>query len=412
MFVIEMTHTGIIIAANLPQTKDIDAEVKELKELSESIGIEILGTHIQNRQRVDRKSYVGSGFLSEIEAQYEDLDYCIVNDEILASQNRTIETMLDTSVIDRTQVILDIFSLRAQSKSGKLQVELAQLEYLVPRLKGEGINLSRLGGGIGTRGPGETKLETDRRHINSRISDIKRQLKVIDNHRLRYRNKRRENQVTKVSIIGYTNAGKSTLFNKLTKAEALEANKLFATLDPLTREMVLPSGFQCIISDTVGFIQKLPTTLIESFKSTLEEAADSDFIIHVIDNNAADIISQYDTVEQLIQSLNMADIPQLVLFNKSDLNSEKKLLPPVSYNFVNKNMESTELLSYIEDFMIKDFIEYEVNVPIYRQDKIYNLKRQTVVKDIEIEEETVKICGFEPDGNFVNRIIAKDEDSE
>lgn len=407
-----MTHTGIIIAANLPQTKDVDAEVKELKELSESIGIEILGTHIQNRQRVDRKSYVGSGFLSEIEAQYEDLDYCIVNDEILASQNRTIETMLDTSVIDRTQVILDIFSLRAQSKSGKLQVELAQLEYLVPRLKGEGINLSRLGGGIGTRGPGETKLETDRRHINSRISDIKRQLKVIDNHRLRYRNKRRENQVTKVSLIGYTNAGKSTLFNKLTKAEALEANKLFATLDPLTREMVLPSGFQCIISDTVGFIQKLPTTLIESFKSTLEEAADSDFIIHVIDNNAADIISQYDTVEQLIQSLDMADIPQLVLFNKSDLNSEKKLLPQVSYNFVNKNMDSTELLSYIEDFMIKYFSDYDVSVPIYRQDKIYNLKRQTVVKDIEIEEETVRISGFEPDGNFVNRIIAKDEDSE
>lgn len=412
MFVIEMTHTGIIIAANLPQTKDVDAEVKELKELSESIGIEILGTHIQNRQRVDRKSYVGSGFLSEIEAQYEDLDYCIVNDEILASQNRTIETMLDTSVIDRTQVILDIFSLRAQSKSGKLQVELAQLEYLVPRLKGEGINLSRLGGGIGTRGPGETKLETDRRHINSRISDIKRQLKVIDNHRLRYRNKRRENQVTKVSLIGYTNAGKSTLFNKLTKAEALEANKLFATLDPLTREMVLPSGFQCIISDTVGFIQKLPTTLIESFKSTLEEAADSDFIIHVIDNNAADIISQYDTVEQLIQSLDMADIPQLVLFNKSDLNDSKKLLPAFSYNFVNKNMDSTELLSYIEDFMIKYFSDYEVSVPIYRQDKIYNLKRQTVVKDIEIEEETVKISGFEPDGNFVNRIIAKDEDSE
>lgn len=291
-------------------------------------------------------------------------------------------------------------------------MELAQLEYLVPRLKGEGINLSRLGGGIGTRGPGETKLETDRRHINSRISDLKRQLKVIDNHRLRYRNKRRENQVTKVSLIGYTNAGKSTLFNKLTKAEALEANKLFATLDPLTREMVLPSGFQCIISDTVGFIQKLPTTLIESFKSTLEEAADSDFIIHVIDNNAADIVSQYDTVEQLIQSLEMVDIPQVVLFNKSDLNDSKKLLPTVPYYFVNKNMDSTELLSYIEDFMIRDFTEYEVSVPIYRQDKIYNLKRQTVVKDIEIDEETVRISGFEPDGNFVNRIIAKDEDSE
>ena len=218
--------------------------------------------------------------------------------------------------------------------------------------------------------------------------------------------------MTKVSLIGYTNAGKSTLFNKLTKAEALEANKLFATLDPLTREMVLPSGFQCIISDTVGFIQKLPTTLIESFKSTLEEAADSDFIIHVIDNNAPDIISQYDTVEHLIQSLDMADIPQLVLFNKSDLNADKKLLPNAPFYFVNKDMPAQELLSYLEDFMVKSFTEYKVTTPLYRQDKIYNLKRQTVVKDVEIEDETVTIAGYEPAGNFVNRIIGKDEDSE
>ena len=407
-----MTHTGIILAANTMLNKDVASEVRELKELAESIGIEIIGTHIQNRTAVDRKSYVGSGFLEEVKMQYKDIDYAIVNDEILASQNRAIENLLDTSVIDRTQVILDIFSLRAQSKAGKLQVELAQLEYLVPRLKGQGINLSRLGAGIGTRGPGETKLETDRRHINSRISDIKRQLKVIESHRLRYRDKRRSNQVTKCSLIGYTNAGKSTLFNTLTNADTLQENKLFATLDPLTREMVLPSGFQCIISDTVGFIQKLPTTLVESFKSTLEEAADSDFIIHVIDNNAPDILSQYDTVLDLIDSLNMKEIPQLVLFNKTDLNDEKRLLPAAPHHFVNKNMPAQDILMNIETFMTKYFKEYETTIPLARQDKLYRLKRQTIVKEVDLDEENVNITGFEPEGNFSERITDKDDRSE
>lgn len=407
-----MTHTGIILATNTVQNKDVASEVRELKELSESIGIEIIGTHIQNRTSIDKKSYVGSGFLGEVKMQYDDIDYAIVNDEILASQNRTIENILDTSVIDRTQVILDIFSLRAQSKAGKLQVELAQLEYLVPRLKGQGINLSRLGAGIGTRGPGETKLETDRRHINTRIRDIKRQLAVIEEHRLRYRDKRRSNQVTKVSLIGYTNAGKSTLFNKLTKAETLQEDKLFATLDPLTREMVLPSGFQCIISDTVGFIQKLPTTLIESFKSTLEEAADSDLLLHVIDNNASDIASQYDTVLDLIDSLNMKNIPQLILFNKTDLNDEKRLLPSSPHQFVNMNMPAQDILMDVENFMTKYFDAYEAEIPLARQDKIYRLKRQTIVKALELDDEKVKVSGFEPEGNFAERIVEKDDERE
>ena len=407
-----MTHTGIILATNTVQNKDVASEVRELKELAESIGIEIIGTHIQNRTSIDRKSYVGSGFLEEVKMQYEDIDYAIVNDEILASQNRAIENLLDTSVIDRTQVILDIFSLRAQSKAGKLQVELAQLEYLVPRLKGQGINLSRLGAGIGTRGPGETKLETDRRHINSRISDIKRQLKVVESHRLRYRDKRRSNQVTKCSLIGYTNAGKSTLFNTLTNAGTLQEDKLFATLDPLTREMVLPSGFQCIISDTVGFIQKLPTTLVESFKSTLEEAADSDFIIHVIDNNAPDILNQYDTVLDLIDSLNMKEIPQLVLFNKTDLNDEKRLLPAAPHHFVNENMAAQDILMNIETFMTKHFKAYETTIPLARQDKLYRLKRQTIVENVDLDEEKVNITGFEPEGNFSERITEKDDRSE
>lgn len=408
----ELTLTGIILATNTVKNKDVESEVAELKELAESIGIEIVGTHIQNRTSIDRKSYVGSGFIEEVKMQYDDLDYAIVNDEILASQNRTIENLLDTSVIDRTQVILDIFSLRAQSKAGQLQVELAQLEYLVPRLKGQGINLSRLGAGIGTRGPGETKLETDRRHIASRISDIKKQLKIIDAHRLRYRDKRRSNQVTKISLIGYTNAGKSTLFNKVTDAEALQEDKLFATLDPLTREMILPSGFQCIISDTVGFIQKLPTTLIESFKSTLEEAADSDFIIHVIDNNAPNIVSQYDTVLDLIDSLNMKNIPQLIFFNKTDLNDKKRLLPMSKHKFVNMNMPAQDILMHIEDFLTKHFDAYDTKIPLERQDKLYQLKRKTIVRQVDLDEINVKITGYEPPGNFVERIVEKDDERE
>lgn len=215
------TFKGIIIAVNTPDRKNMDAEVNELVSLAESIGVDITGVHIQNRSTKDPKSYVGTGFLNEIAEQYEEetLGYVIVNDEITASQNRSIEEIMDTRIIDRTQVILDIFSLRAHSKAGQLQVELAQLQYLVPRLRGQGINLSRLGAGIGTRGPGETKLETDRRHINQRIKEIRKQLKVIESHRERYREKRNRNQVVKVSLIGYTNAGKSSLFNTMADSD-------------------------------------------------------------------------------------------------------------------------------------------------------------------------------------------------
>lgn len=329
---------GIIIAVNTFDVKDIDSEIEELKSLAVTSGIDVIGSHIQNRNSMDPKSYVGIGFLETVAESYEEeIDYCIINNEITASQNRKIESVLDTKVIDRTQVILDIFSLRAQSKAGQLQVELAQLEYLVPRLKGQGINLSRLGAGIGTRGPGETKLETDRRHINTRIKEIKNQLKTIINHRERYREQRRKNQVVKVSLIGYTNAGKSTLFNIMADSDTLEQDKLFATLDPKTRKLELPSGFNCVLTDTVGFIQNLPTTLVESFKSTLEEASDSDFIIHVIDNSADNITAHYDTVKGLMEELDMTAIPQIIFFNKTDLNDEMNLIPAEHSVYVSKN---------------------------------------------------------------------------
>ena len=408
------TYSGVIIAVNTPKRKDIHTEVEELRSLAESVGIEIIGVHIQNRTTKDPKSYVGTGFLAEAFESYdadEEIDYTIVNDEITASQNRAIEAVMDTKVIDRTQVILDIFSMRAQSKAGQLQVELAQLQYLVPRLKGQGINLSRLGAGIGTRGPGETKLETDRRHINQRIKEIKKQLKVVEAHRERYREKRNRNQVVKVSLIGYTNAGKSSLFNTMAKSDTYEENALFATLDPKTRQVTLPSGFECILSDTVGFIQNLPTTLVESFKSTLEEAADSDFLIHVIDNSSDNLETHYDTVKQLISQLNMEHIPSIVFFNKTDIDDGRYYTPGEAHAYVNKDMLPQDILEVLEDFMKTYMEEYEAELPMSEPQKIYDLKRYTIVDEQEIDEEagTYRLKGYEPPGSWSRRISERNE---
>ncbi|SDK25300.1 GTPase HflX [Lacicoccus qingdaonensis] len=403
---------GIIIAVNTFDVKDIDSEIEELKSLGATSGIDIIGSHIQNRNSKDPKSYVGMGFLETVAAGYdEDIDYCIINDEITASQNRKIESVLDTKVIDRTQVILDIFSLRALSKAGQLQVELAQLEYLVPRLKGQGINLSRLGAGIGTRGPGETKLETDRRHINTRIKEIKNQLKTIINHRERYREQRRKNQVVKVALIGYTNAGKSTLFNIMADSDTLEQDKLFATLDPKTRKLELPSGFNCVLTDTVGFIQNLPTTLVESFKSTLEEASDSDFIIHVIDNSADNITAHYDTVKGLMQELDMTEIPQIVFFNKTDKNNDMNLIPAEHSVYVAKNTPPEEINKHLEDFMKKEFEDYKVELPAEHMHLYYSLKGATIIESSEMDEETgtFKVEGHSPEGGWIERIVGSDD---
>lgn len=401
------TFTGIIVAVNTPETYNIKTEVIELKELAESINIEVLGTHVQNRSKEDRRYYVGSGFLDEVRGMYEDIDYVIVNDEILASQNRNIETLFDASVIDRTQVILDIFSQRAESREGKLQVELAQLNYLVPRLRGQGINLSRLGAGIGTRGPGETKLETDRRHIGERIKELKRQLKTIEKHRESYRADRNKTLVTKFSLIGYTNAGKSAMFNTLTEGGTLEENKLFATLDPKTRKLEFNTGFQALLTDTVGFIQKLPTMLVESFKSTLEEAADSDFLIHIIDNSSEDIVSQYRTVKELIEELQMSDIPQVVFFNKSDLDDTRKFIPDELYTYTNIFMDPLDIKETLVSLIEAHYEYYERTLQVSQTNELYDLKRDTYVAKETFDEENLvyEIKGYVKNLNIVKRIL-------
>ncbi|MBQ4213876.1 MAG: GTPase HflX, partial [Ruminococcus sp.] len=268
-------------------TGDFDAEasLSELEELVKSAGAEPEFTLTQKLQRPESATFVGSGKLQEIKelCEAQELDLIVVDSELSPTQIKNIENFTDVRVIDRTTLILDIFAQRARSKEGKLQVELAQLKYLLPRLTGKGIEMSRLGGGIGTRGPGETKIETDRRHIRRRMETLKEELAEVEKHRHMLRRRREKDGVITCAIVGYTNAGKSTLMNTLTDAGVLAQDKLFATLDPTSRALKLPSGVSVMLIDTVGLVRRLPHHLVEAFRSTLEEAAQSDIIINLCD---------------------------------------------------------------------------------------------------------------------------------
>src|SRR5690625_2093639 len=303
----------LIIAVKKAKETDhhFDTSLEELQSLSHTAGGEVLEVVTQNRTQIHPVTYVGEGKVEEINLLIEanDIDLVIANDELSPAQLRNLNDFFGVRVIDRSQLILDIFAARAKTKEGQLQVELAQLQYMLPRLHGMGLVLSRLGGGIGTRGPGETKLETDQRHIRRRIDEIKRRLKDVVKQREQYRKRRKLNQVFQISIVGYTNAGKSTIFNRLTNESSLEENLLFATLDPLTRKVQLPSGFECLPTDTVGFLQELPTALIAAFKSTLEEVTEADFLIHVVDASDEGHIQQEKTVKQILDELNAGQIP-------------------------------------------------------------------------------------------------------
>ena len=316
-------ETAILVGVHAQTDEDFNFEstMEELASLSQTCQLNVKAQFSQNRTNVDNKFYVGKGKLDEIKAyvEFHDIDVVVANDELTTAQSKTLNGNLNVKIIDRTQLILEIFALRARSKEGKLQVELAQLDYLMPRLQGHGRSLSRLGGGIGTRGPGETKLEMDRRHIRTRMNEIKHQLETVVEHRERYRNKREQNHVFQVALVGYTNAGKSSWFNALAKESTYEKKLLFATLDPKTRQIQINDGFNLIISDTVGFIQKLPTTLIAAFKSTLEEAKNADLLLHVVDSSHPEYRAQYDTVNQIVNDLDMGQIPQAIIFNKKDL---------------------------------------------------------------------------------------------
>lgn len=299
---------------------DAQASIDELEQLAFTAGAEVIGKVIQKRETPEAATFLGYGKTAEVIAfcQANTVDILIFDSELTPSQQRNIEKLTDVRVIDRTMLILDIFALRARTNEGKLQVELAQLKYSLPRLSGKGTELSRLGGGIGTRGPGETKLESDKRHIRRRIQKLENDLAELEKRRDRLRSRRRKNGVETVAIVGYTNAGKSTLMNMLTNAGVLAEDKLFATLDPTSRALTLPDGRKVMLIDTVGLIRRLPHKLVEAFKSTLEEAAEASVILNVCDASDEHANEHLDVTKNLLEELGCAGIPVISVMNKCD----------------------------------------------------------------------------------------------
>ncbi|MCE4988619.1 GTPase HflX [Staphylococcus haemolyticus] len=397
-------ETAVLVGVHAQNENEFnfDSTMEELKALSLTCQLDVKGQVTQNREQVDHKYYVGKGKIDELKAfiEFHDIDVVVTNDELTTAQSKTLNDNLGIKIIDRTQLILEIFALRASSREGKLQVELAQLDYLLPRLQGHGKSLSRLGGGIGTRGPGETKLEMDRRNIRTRMNEIKHQLKTVVEHRERYRNKREQNQVFQIALVGYTNAGKSSWFNVLSGEETFEKDLLFATLDPKTRQIQINEGFNLIISDTVGFIQKLPTTLIAAFKSTLEETKGADLLLHVVDASHPEYRSQYDTVNQLINDLDMNQIPQAVIFNKKDqcsVSDDKPLSASPSIFVSSRNEEDkSKVKAFLIDQVKSTLSFYEEIVPSTNADRLYFLKQHTLIEEMnfDAENETYVITGY------------------
>lgn len=308
---------------------DAEGSMKELYELVESAGAEPVASMMQKRDKPDGATCIGSGRLEEIKdfCQNNEIDFIVFDTELTPTQIRNIEDETDVRTIDRTMLILDIFAIRARTNEGKLQVELAQLKYLMPRLSGKGREMSRLGGGVGTRGPGETKLETDKRHIRRKIEALKEELEHLTNRREQLRSRRKKDGIITVAIVGYTNAGKSTLMNTLTQAGVLSENKLFATLDPTSRALKLPNGVSIMLIDTVGLVRRLPHHLVEAFKSTLEEAALADIILNVCDASSDEYKLHLDVTNSLLRELGCTDRPVISVFNKCDLVSNPNDLP-------------------------------------------------------------------------------------
>ena len=315
----EKPQRALLVAADCGEW-DAEVSIEELAELAKSAGAEVVGKVIQTRSEYDRATLVGQGKLREIKefCEAEDVDLLIFDHELTAANIRNLEEATGVGVIDRTMLILDIFAERAQSRAGRLQVELAQYKYRLPRLEGMGKNLSRLGGGIGTRGPGESKLESDRRHIRRRIETLEEKLKELSANRELIRNRRKKDGVITAALVGYTNVGKSTLLNKLTDAGVLSEDKLFATLDPTARALELPDGRSIMLIDTVGFVRRLPHHLVEAFRSTLEETVEADLLLNVCDISSGEADAQTEVTRELLESLGAEKTPMLNILNKVD----------------------------------------------------------------------------------------------
>ena len=320
---------AFLVGVELKKSGDnwrIDSSLDELSYLAQTAGAEVIGRLIQKLGRPSPTHYLGKGKLEDLICLRQQFSYTVVvfNDELAPRQQRNLEEALGVKVIDRTALILDIFAERAQTREGQLQVELAQHQYLLPRLAGQWSHLERLGGGIGTRGPGESQLETDRRLIRDRIHRLKSQIEVVRRHRALYRQKRKESRIPIIALVGYTNAGKSTLLNALTQAGVLVENKLFCTLDPVTRRLHLPDNREVLLTDTVGFIHKLPPSIVAAFRATLEELTEAELLLHVVDITHHDAAEQFQTVEGILADLHLDAKPRITVLNKIDLAVESE----------------------------------------------------------------------------------------
>ena len=387
----------LIVGVELQGMENFDMSMEELASLAKTAGAEVVGVYTQKREKYDSKTFVGSGKLEEI-AQMVDADEVstvVVNNRLTPRQNVNLEEILGVKVIDRMQLILDIFAMRARSHEGKLQVHLAQLKYLLPRLVGQGIMLSRQAGGIGSRGPGESQLELNRRSVRNQITDIERQLKVVEKNREVVREKRLESPIFKIGLIGYTNAGKSTIMNALTSKTQYEADELFATLDATTKSIHLTGNLQVTLTDTVGFIQDLPTELVTSFKSTLEESKNVDLLVHVIDASDPNHEEHEKTVLQIMKDLEMLEIPRLTLYNKADKVAD--FTPTQTpYRLVSaKDPDSrTKLHDILLEKMQELFHPFTIQVPFDQAYRIHELETIAILAERSYEETGEVITGY------------------
>ncbi len=393
----------ILLAVSTGEERDTQACLDELEELVKTAGAAAVDRMIQSRENIHPGTYLGKGKLEEVKERLRELDATgvVCDDELSPAQLRSLEDALDTKVMDRTMVILDIFAARARTREGKLQVELAQLKYRAARLVGLRSSLSRLGGGIGTRGPGEKKLEMDRRLIHERIGQLKEELKDVERHREVQRRQRERAHIQVAAIVGYTNAGKSTLLNHLTGAGILAEDKLFATLDPTTRNLALPGGQEMLLTDTVGFIRKLPHHLIEAFKSTLEEARYSDMILHVVDCSSPQMDMQMHIVYETLKQLEVTDKTMITVFNKTDKLEQKTALRDMSCDYqVSLSAKTGEgvdsLLELLETVLRNQQIYLEKLYPYSQAGRLQAVRKYGELLAEEYREDGIFVKAYVP----------------
>ena len=381
----------------------MEESLSELEELLETAGGETVGRVIQNLESINKATYVGKGKVDEIRELAEELgaDGIVCDDELSPAQLSNLKDELDIKVLDRTLVILDIFAAHAQTSEGKLQVELAQLKYRSSRLAGLGKNLSRLGGGIGTRGPGESKLESDRRAIRERVSQLRSEIEKVESSRETLRKHRMSDGIPVIAIVGYTNAGKSTFLNKITDAGILAEDKLFATLDPTTRNLKIPDGEEVLFTDTVGFISKLPHNLVDAFKSTLEEAKYADLILHVADASNPEVDEQMKVVYRTLEELKVTGKPVITFLNKQDKLEEERIIKDIKADAVVKGSAKTgegidELLSKITEILREGKVFIDTVLSYADTSKISVIRKKGQLLSEEYEGEGIKVKAYVP----------------